>query len=154
MSFLQSGLFYVLILSSNQKRKVMQTFRWDNGVMISRIISAANKFGIFGKYLISAEDNAIIADENALRHFIYKGHTIVVVESLDEYLDKHIYLEQPGESHTDEGIINLKTLDMEKGRSALKEEIFLQLKQFSYQLGLVVKDFDNFIQQQVKTHDS
>ncbi|KAH8363872.1 hypothetical protein KR084_000185 [Drosophila pseudotakahashii] len=111
MSFFQNSLYYVLISTKTQKRKVMQTFRWADGVTINRIISAAREFGIFGKYLISAEDNAIIADEPALRHFIQKGHTIVVVEGLDEYLDKHIYLEPPSESNTDEGMVNMKTLD-------------------------------------------
>lgn len=54
----------------------------------------AKEFGIVGSYLISAEDNDIIADVTTLGHFIKKGHTIIVAESLDTI--DHITLEEIG----------------------------------------------------------
>lgn len=106
----------------------------------------AKEFGIVGSYLISAEDNDIIADVTTLGHFIKKGHTIIVAESLDTI--DHITLEEIGESHTeDEHHVS------QNGLAAAKQELFSQVKKFSAQFMNVVGAFTDFIKELGKMED-
>ncbi|XP_017021114.1 uncharacterized protein [Drosophila kikkawai] len=133
MSSIKNGQFYVLISSSNKSRKLLRVFQT---LTTNRILAAAEEFGIFGRYLVSAEDNVIIADALALQHFIQQGHTIMVVDTLEDHMVRFIKLEEIGESETDEEVaMPLET----------KEEQLLHLKHISTQLGDVESSLNEFI---------
>lgn len=106
---------------------------------------SAAEFGILGKYLVSAEDNVIIADNPALHYYIQKGHMIMVVESLENHDVRYIKLEEIGESETDDDL---------PGSQGAKEEQFLRLKHISSQLGHVEGSLNDFINNFGSTGDN
>ncbi|XP_017090206.2 uncharacterized protein [Drosophila bipectinata] len=143
MSFVRYPQFFVRISSRDGRRKVMKVF--ENPLYINEILSAAGKFGIVGSYLISAEDNAVIADVDTLLYFIRKGHTIIVADN-SETID-HITLEEIGESHTDDE--NHASTGLEEA----KKELFCQIKRFSAQFVNVVSAFTDFVMELSKMED-
>ncbi|KAH8309837.1 hypothetical protein KR067_008522 [Drosophila pandora] len=146
MSFAQFPQFFVRISSRDGKRKVMKVFQ--NPLYINEILSAAKEFGIVGNYLLSAEDNAIIADVETLRYFIRKGHTIIVAENL-ESID-HITLEEIGESQTED---EHHVPGGQNGLSEAKQELFCQAKKLSAQFVNVMGAFTSFIKELGKMED-
>ncbi|XP_020803715.1 uncharacterized protein LOC110181238 [Drosophila serrata] len=133
MSSIKNGQYYVLISSSNKSRKLLRVFPT---LTTSRILTAAEEFGIFGRYLVSAEENVIIADALALHHYIQQGHTIMVVDTLDDHIVKYIKLEEIGESETDDEVTSSQ---------AATDQQLLQLKLISSQLGDVKCSLNEFI---------
>ncbi|KAH8239527.1 hypothetical protein KR032_005205 [Drosophila birchii] len=133
MSGIKNGQYYVLISSGDKMKKLLRVFP---ALTTSRIIAAAEEFGIFGRYLVSAEDKVIIADALALHHYIQQGHTIMVVDSLEDHHVKFIKLEEIGESETDDQVTT---------PSLAQDQQLLQLKLISSQLGDVRCSLNEFI---------
>ncbi|XP_017081322.1 uncharacterized protein LOC108114726 [Drosophila eugracilis] len=141
MSYEVNGKFYVVVWSSNLKRKFLKIFSVHN-IRCGHIIASALEYEIRGSYLVSYEDNVIIGGDLELIQCLWKGHTIVVVENLDEYFGEKVNLKQIIESLTE------KALDT-GGLPAVKKE----LKQVAHQLEPLVKEFYNLIQELAKTED-
>ncbi|XP_023036398.1 uncharacterized protein LOC111519484 [Drosophila willistoni] len=145
MSSLAYGRYYVLISSPNGKLKLFRSFY---NPISQDILDAASEIGIHGKYLLNAENNAVIGDTYALRYVLDKKQMLIVTDSLDDIVKtapEHITLKRAtkGESTTDEDLFE-KTVD-------IQIELSDKLTELRSQFSSVLGSFTNFLQDFAKT---
>ncbi|XP_033243638.1 uncharacterized protein LOC117186685 [Drosophila miranda] len=101
MSCFKDAKYYALISCPSGDKKFLIGLT-EPETMAFNICSTAESFGIKGKYLLSAEYNAIIANESALCHALMKNHTIIVAESANQCTGREKSMDSDLELTTDE----------------------------------------------------
>ncbi|XP_026847836.1 uncharacterized protein LOC113566447 [Drosophila persimilis] len=101
MSCFKDGKYYALISSPSGDTKILMGLT-EPEVMFYNIRTSAKNFGIKGGYLLSAEYNAILANEIAIRHALMENHTIIVAESANQCTIREKSMDSDLELTTDE----------------------------------------------------